>query len=126
MKKIILFTLLSSALLGCISTKSSAPYKQNNASMAVAELDNAALSVEGYGVYETSGFIETFKPNYFVIVGVADEKDLSADAEGASTAARQAVEKFDCANGTEVKAEPKYATDANQWLVVVDCAKKEK
>ncbi len=107
------------ALTGCVSTTT--PYVENSASRSVPELTNQLLTIENGQSYGTNGFIEMFRPNYFVLVSAPDGRDLSGDFKGAAMAASLAVRKFDCKRGTQVNEGSKYSAEANRWLIVTDC-----
>ncbi len=106
------------ALSACLSAS---PYQENSRSRVNSDLNNAAIQAPNGQTYSTSGYIEMFAPNYFVIVGAPDNRSLANDFEGARLAASMAVRRFDCSNGTELKEGSRYSEAANEWLVVLDC-----
>jgi len=114
-----LFATLAFTIAGCGNPH--APYEKTGRSQPVEDIFNPALTLDNGQTYRTRGYIELFQPNYFVLVKATDGRDLSDDFDGASSAARAAIEGFDCANGTEIKPGSSYAASQQQWLIVVDC-----
>ena len=111
--------LVALALTGCGAPV--APYVKTGGSNAVPQLEQTVTVANGQA-FKTMGFIEVFEPDYFVLVSAPDGRDLAQARRRAIEAAKTAVEKFDCAGGTNIKSGSKYSEDANQWLVVVRCA----
>ena len=111
-----LFTALAFAVAGCNNLH--APYEKIGRSRAVQDIFNPSLTLNDGQTYSTRGYIELFQPNYFVLVKAPDGRDLGDDFDGASRAARTAIEAFDCANGTSIKPGSRFAPSQQQWLVL--------
>jgi len=106
------------ALAACVPAS---PYQEQPNSRPVGELRQTDFVASNGQTYSSSGYIEMFEPNYYVIIGAPDGRPLAGDFDGAALAASQAVRRFDCSNGTELRPGSQFSEAANQWLVVVDC-----
>ncbi len=112
--------LVAFALAGC--SASVEPYVKTGGSSKVSQLEQT-VTVTGGQVFKTMGFVEVFEPDYHVLVSAPDGRNLAQSRRRATEAAKVAVEGFDCIRGTTVRSGSRYSEEANQWLVVVRCAR---
>ena len=106
------------ALMACVQAS---PYEMKDNSQLEEHLSHRAFQTSTGEKYQLKGYVEMFAPNYFVVVGADDGRTLAADIEGAKRAASEAVQRFDCKNGTEFKKGSRYSEASNEWLIVLDC-----
>lgn len=118
MKKVSLTLLPTLALIACVQ---SSPYEIKRNSQPEENLSHQAFQTSTGAKYKLKGYVEMFAPNYFVIVGADDGRSLADDFDGSKRAASEAVRRFDCKGGTELKDGSRYSEAANEWLIVVDC-----